>query len=45
MKRAILLMIAVVVCGCANHREARRKSVQLSAGSAADGREPFWNAK
>ena len=29
MKRNILLMIAVVVAGCANHREARRKSVQL----------------
>src|SRR5215472_4699344 len=32
MKRSILLMIAVVVCGCANHREARRKSVQLYPG-------------
>ncbi len=32
MKRTILLMIAVVVCGCANHREARRKSVQLYPG-------------
>ena len=28
MKRSILLMIAVVVCGCAN----RRKSVQLYPG-------------
>jgi hypothetical protein len=27
-------MIAVVVCGCANHREARRKSVQLYPGLA-----------
>jgi hypothetical protein len=34
MKRTILLMIAVVVCGCANHREARRKSVQLYPGLA-----------
>jgi hypothetical protein len=32
MKRAILMMIAVVVFGCANHREARRKSVQLYPG-------------
>jgi hypothetical protein len=32
MKRTILLMIAVVVFGCANHREARRKSVQLYPG-------------
>ena len=29
MKRTILLILAVVVAGCANHREARRKSVQL----------------
>lgn len=32
MKRTILLMIAVVVTGCANHREARRKSVKLYPG-------------
>jgi hypothetical protein len=32
MKRAILMMIAIVVFGCANHREARRKSVQLYPG-------------
>jgi hypothetical protein len=32
MKRAILMMIALVVLGCANHREARRKSVQLYPG-------------
>jgi hypothetical protein len=32
MKRTILLMTAVVVFGCANHREARRKSVQLYPG-------------
>ena len=32
MKRTILMMIAVVVFGCANHREARRKSVQLYPG-------------
>ena len=32
MKRTILLMIAVAVFGCANHREARRKSVQLYPG-------------
>jgi hypothetical protein len=33
MKRTILLMIAIVVSGCAtNHREARRKSVQLYPG-------------
>jgi hypothetical protein len=31
-KRTILLMIAIVVSGCANHREARRKSVQLYPG-------------
>ncbi len=31
-KRTILLMIAVVAFGCANHREARRKSVQLYPG-------------
>jgi hypothetical protein len=34
MKRTILLMIAFVVFGCANHREARRKSVQLYPGLA-----------
>ena len=32
MKHSILLMIAIVVSGCANHREARRKSVQLYPG-------------
>ena len=32
VKRIILLTIAVVVAGCANHREARRKSVQLYPG-------------
>jgi hypothetical protein len=32
MKRIIFLMLAVVVAGCANHREARRKSVQLYPG-------------
>jgi hypothetical protein len=32
MKRAILLMLAVVIAGCANHREARRKSVHLYPG-------------
>jgi hypothetical protein len=32
MKQTIVLMIAVVVFGCANHREARRKSVQLYPG-------------
>ena len=32
MKRTVLLMVAFVVCGCANHREARRKSVQLYPG-------------
>ena len=32
MKPTILVMIAVVVFGCANHREARRKSVQLYPG-------------
>ena len=32
MKRTILLMLAVVVAGCANHREARRKSVHLYPG-------------
>jgi hypothetical protein len=33
MKPTILLIIAVVICGCAtNHREARRKSVQLYPG-------------
>jgi len=32
MKRITLLMIALVVFGCANHREARRKSVQLYPG-------------
>jgi hypothetical protein len=31
-KRTILLMIALAVFGCANHREARRKSVQLYPG-------------
>jgi hypothetical protein len=25
-------MMAVILCGCANHREARRKSVQLYPG-------------
>jgi hypothetical protein len=34
MKRTILLMIAFVAFGCANHREARRKSVQLYPGLA-----------
>lgn len=32
MKRTALLIIAFVVFGCANHREARRKSVQLYPG-------------
>jgi hypothetical protein len=32
MKRMMLLITAVVVFGCANHREARRKSVQLYPG-------------
>ena len=32
MKRTIFLMIAIAVFGCANHREARRKSVQLYPG-------------
>jgi hypothetical protein len=32
MKRTILLMIAIVLSACANHREARRKSVQLYPG-------------
>jgi len=32
MKQTILLMIALAVFGCANHREARRKSVQLYPG-------------
>ena len=32
MKRTILLLLALVVIGCANHREARRKSVQLYPG-------------
>jgi hypothetical protein len=32
IKRTILLMIAVFVFGCANHREARRKSVRLYPG-------------
>ena len=32
MKRTMLLMIALVVFGCADHREARRKSVQLYPG-------------
>jgi hypothetical protein len=32
MKQTILLMFAVILCGCANHREARRKSVQLYPG-------------
>jgi hypothetical protein len=32
MKRTMFLVIAVVVTGCANHREARRKSVQLYPG-------------
>ena len=32
MRQTILLMIAVVLAGCANHREARRKSVQLYPG-------------
>ena len=32
MKRTISLMMAVVLAGCANHREARRKSVQLYPG-------------
>jgi hypothetical protein len=32
MKRTALLMIAIVAFGCANHREARRKSVQLYPG-------------
>jgi hypothetical protein len=34
MKQTILLIIAVVAFGCANHREARRKSVQLYPGLA-----------
>jgi hypothetical protein len=32
MKRTILLMMAVVVSGCASQKEARRKSVQLYPG-------------
>jgi len=32
MKPNILMMIALVVFGCANHKEARRKSVQLYPG-------------
>ena len=32
MKQTILLMLTVVVTGCANHREARRKSVHLYPG-------------
>ena len=32
MKRITLLMIVLVVFACANHREVRRKSVQLSPG-------------
>src|SRR5262245_50105089 len=32
MKRTILLMLAVALAGCANHREARRKSVRLYPG-------------
>ena len=34
MERIILLILAVVVAGCANHREARRKSVHLYPGLA-----------
>ena len=32
MQRIILLMLVVVIAGCANHREARRKSVHLYPG-------------
>src|SRR5262245_14090313 len=32
MKRIILLLFAFIVVGCANHREARRKSVHLYPG-------------
>ena len=32
MKHTILLMTAFVLFGCANHREARRKSVHLYPG-------------
>ena len=32
MKRTMLLMIALIVLGCANHRQARRKSVRLYPG-------------
>jgi hypothetical protein len=32
MKRITFLMIALFAFGCANHREARRKSVQLYPG-------------
>ena len=32
MKRTILLMIALATFGCANHREARRKSLQVYPG-------------
>jgi len=32
MKRTILLMIAIFISACANHKEARRKSVQLYPG-------------
>jgi hypothetical protein len=32
VKRTMLLIIALVVFGCANHREARRKSVHLYPG-------------
>src|SRR5262245_24156778 len=34
MKRIILLILADVLAGCANHREARRKSVHLYPGLA-----------
>ena len=32
MKRTILLMIALATFGCVNHKEARRKSLQVYPG-------------
>lgn len=32
MNRTILLMMVIALFGCANHREARRKSLQLYPG-------------
>jgi hypothetical protein len=46
MKPIMLLMVALVVFGCANHREARRKSVQLYPGLPQHAVVSlFWNAK